>query len=52
MDDADDRAELLVLTHGWTAGVRAGFLAAYAGRRTTGASHEEALMRALAELLP
>jgi hypothetical protein len=41
-----------VLTQAWTEEARTAFLAAYDRHRACGASHEEALMRALGEMLP
>jgi hypothetical protein len=52
MHEADEREELLVLTQGWDDAVRAAFVRVYDCLRTENLSHEEALMRALQELLP
>ena len=50
--DADEREELRVLTQGWSDAARAALLASYDRLRGAGASHEEALVRALGERLP
>ena len=47
-----EREELRVLTRGWDDAARAAFLAAYTRLREASVSHEEALIRALQELLP
>ena len=52
MGEADEHEELLALTRGWSSEARAALLAAYASHRGAGASHEEALMQALGEVLP
>ena len=52
MGDADEREELFVLTRNWSTEARDTLLAAYAAHRDAGASHEEALMRALGDVLP
>jgi hypothetical protein len=52
MGDADEREELRVLTRNWSDVARAAFLDAYSHHRDAGASHEEALVRALGDLLP
>jgi hypothetical protein len=52
MGDADEREELLVLTRSWDDAARDALLEAYARHRHAGASHEEALIRALGERLP
>jgi hypothetical protein len=52
MSDADEREELLVLTRGWDEARRTAFMSSYAAFRGDGASHEEALIRALGEVLP
>ena len=52
MGEADEREELLVLTRGWSSEAREAFLDAYSSFRDAGTSHEEALMRALGDMLP
>jgi hypothetical protein len=47
-----ERAELRMLTRGWSEDARAAFLAAYDRHRDNGLAHEVALMLALGELLP
>jgi hypothetical protein len=47
----EEREELLVLTRGWDEATREALTTAYAVFRASGGSHEEALMRALGELL-
>ena len=51
MGEAEQREELDVLTRGWDAASRDALLAAYARHRRIGASHEEALVRALGDVL-
>ena len=48
----DEREELRVLTQAWSEEARTALLSAYDRHRAAGASHEEALMRALGEMLP
>jgi hypothetical protein len=52
MGDAEEREELDVLTRAWDGASRVALLAAYTWHRAAGASHEQALVRALGELLP
>ena len=52
MGEADEHEELLVLTRKWSAEARDALVAAYTAYRDAGALHEEALMRALGDVLP